>query len=222
MERLPRYLSKVPVGREQLPQETLAYFQRDRIVRPATGVFAKRGYQATTVDHLVEASRASVGGFYQHFDGKEDCFLAVFDRIVEDGRRRLIENLAGLDEWSMRAYVGLRDLLDIYVSDPLAARIVLAEANTAGEVAAARYNALIDALAGWLGRGRDEFPAAMELPATFEQAAVSGTAYFLYHRLLTSRGQPAQGLLEEVTPLVLEPMIGLDQIRRLSAEVAAA
>jgi AcrR family transcriptional regulator len=217
MAHLPQHLAKVPVGRERLPRETQAFFQRERILEAATGVFAKRGYQATTTDNIVAAAKASVGNFYQHFDGKEDCFLGVFDRVVGRCRARLGEVTAPLPSWSQRAYAGLRELLDIYASEPLAARIVLVEAQTAGERATVRYNALTDATAAWLRRGRREYPEAASLPETFEQAAVTGTAYFLHQRLLSGGEHPAAGLLAETAPLILEPFLGAAQLRKLAA-----
>jgi AcrR family transcriptional regulator len=215
MARLPEHLSQGPVGREPLSRETLSSFQRDRILAAATGVFAKRGYQATTVDNIVSAAKASVGNFYQHFQNREDCFLGVFDRAVAAGEERLGAALAAQDSWSERAYAGLRELLEIYVSEPLSARIVLVEAQTAGEAATARYNALTDAAAAWLRQGRREHPPAGELPETFEQAAVSGTAYFLHQRFLVSGERSPSELFEEIAPLVLEPMVGAPELRKL-------
>jgi AcrR family transcriptional regulator len=221
MARLPQHLARIPVGRERLSREALASFQRDRIIDAATGVFAKRGYQATTVDNIVAVAKASVGNFYQHFDGKEDCFLGVFDRIVAAGRERVADALSDQESWAERAYAGLRELLEIYVSDSLSARIVLVEARTAGEAATLRYNALTDAAAAWLRQGRRDYPAARDLPETFEQAAVTGTAYFLHQRLLGSQEQSAWGLLEETAPLVLEPFVGPSELRKLGTEPAA-
>jgi AcrR family transcriptional regulator len=216
MRSLPQHLSKVPVGREAISRETLASFHRERIVTAATGVFAKRGYQATTVEHIVAAAKTSVGNFYQQFENKEDCFLGVLDSVIAVAHGRLLEALAGKEDWSLRAYVGLATLLEIYAEDPFAARIVLIEAQTAGEVATARYNALGDAAASWLRQGRRDYPAAARLPETFEQAAVSGTAYFLHQRLLDAEDRSAAALLGETASLVLEPIVGPDQLRKLA------
>lgn len=217
MPRLPQHLSRAPVGKEQLPREALAGFQRDRILRAATGVFAKRGYQQTTVDNIVAAAKTSVGAFYQQFEGKEDCFLAVFERIIAGEGERIEAALGSEASWPDRAYSALRELLEAFVDDPLAARIVLIEAQTAGGAATARYNELIDAAVAWLRRGRRLHPAAAQLPESFEQAAVSGTAYFLQQRLLASSRSSVETLLAETSPLVLEPIVGAGEIRRLQA-----
>ena len=79
----------VPVGRERLSRAVVEEHQRDRVLAAAVGVFAGRGYQATTVDNLVEAAQIGVGSFYSLFDGKEDCFLRLYDRIVAEARERI-------------------------------------------------------------------------------------------------------------------------------------
>jgi AcrR family transcriptional regulator len=219
--RLPEHLSKVPVGREQLSREALSEHQRERVLIAATGVFAKRGYQATTIDNIVAAAKASVGSFYQLFDGKEDCFLGVYERILVAARERIAAAVSPADDWAGGALAGLGAVLEIFVAKPLEARIVLIEVQTAGPAATAHYNQLIDAATGWLRGGREHHPAAADLPATFEQAAVAGLAFYLQQRLLASEPQSVRSLLEDTAPMILEPIIGEAEFRRRRGELAA-
>jgi TetR/AcrR family transcriptional regulator len=220
--RLPEHLSKAPVGRERLSREALASHQRERILSAATGVFAKRGYQETTIDNIVAAAKASVGSFYQLFDGKEDCFLGVNDRIVSAARTRITGAVSVREGWAAQAFAGMREVLEIYAAEPLAARIVLIELQTAGPAATERYNALIDATTGWLRGGRERYPAADELPPTFEHAAVAGLAFFLQQRLLSSEPQSPQALVADSAQLILEPIIGKAEFAALRGELAGA
>lgn len=220
MAQLPDHFAKVPVGRQRLSREALTQHQRERILGPATGVFAKRGYQETTIDNIVAAAKASVGSFYQLFDGKEDCFLAVFDGIVLRAHERIAATVATQEGWAEKAYVGLRELLEIFVADPLAARVVLVEAQTAGPVATARYNELMDATIAWLRGGRERYPAAADLPPTFEQATVAGFAFFLQQRLLASEPQSVEALLADTAQMVLEPIVGPAEFSRRSRQLA--
>lgn len=221
MARLPEHLARVPVGRERISREELASHQRERILVAASGVFAKRGYQATTIDNIVAAAKASVGSFYSLFDGKEDCFLATFDGILARSRARIAAALAAADTWAEEAFLGLRELLELLVEDPLSARIVLIEAPTAGATATARYNALLDDTAEWLRRGRGEGSQAADLPPSFEQASIAGLAFFLQQRLLATTPLSVPELLAETAPLILEPVLGGEELRRLQGELAA-
>jgi len=53
-----------------------------RILDAATGVFATRGFTAATMADVVAASGASVGSIYHHFGGKNELFLAIFERMA--------------------------------------------------------------------------------------------------------------------------------------------
>jgi AcrR family transcriptional regulator len=127
----------VPVGRDRPPREVLTEHQRERVLTAAVEVFAKRGYQGTTVDHIVSAAKIGVGSFYSLFSGKEDCFLAAYDRIVAAGRDRIAAALPRDGSWAIRLATGLRALLETIEERPFAARIALVEVQTAGAAAIA-------------------------------------------------------------------------------------
>lgn len=222
MAQLPDHLGPAPVGRQRLSREALSAHQRERILGPATAVFAKRGYQETTIDNIVAAAKASVGSFYQLFEGKEDCFLAVYERIVASAGERIATAVTGEDGWAAQAAVGLRELLALFVSEPLSARIVLIELQTAGPAASARYNRLIDAATAWLRGGRRHYPGAADLPPSFEQAAVAGLAFFLQQRLLASEPQSVEALFDDSAQMILEPIIGAAEFARLRREIVTA
>ncbi|HVS99288.1 MAG TPA: helix-turn-helix domain-containing protein [Solirubrobacterales bacterium] len=222
MVRLPRHLSRGPVGREQLSREALVTYQRERILSAAIGVFAKRGYQQTTVENIVAGWDGSIGTFYQHFEGKEECFLGAFDRVTTATRGQLSTTTAAEESWAGQAYAGLAALLEAIVARPSEARLVLIEAQTAGPAANDRYLAVLGEIAAWLRRGRLHHSEAASLPESFEQAAVSGTAYFLRRRLLAPEPDSATKLLTETSRIVLEPMVGAAEVRRLDSVVALA
>jgi len=50
---------------------------KDRIVKAAYEVFAKRGYHDTTMDDIAERLNVSKGALYQYFNSKEELFRAI-------------------------------------------------------------------------------------------------------------------------------------------------
>lgn len=52
---------------------------RERLLRAAAEVFARRGFQAASVDQVAEAAGFTKGAVYAHFESKEDLFLALLD-----------------------------------------------------------------------------------------------------------------------------------------------
>lgn len=206
---LPAYLSKLPVGVESLPSEVIAEHRRRLVLSAAIEVFAKRGYQGTTIDHLAAAAaRIGVGSFYALFDGKEDCFLQAYDRILAEVCEQ-IEAAGDPDSsWPDQARAALQASLGWIATEPLAARIVLVETQTAGPAALARYEATLERLLSLLHKGRSCSPAAGELPASFEYATVTGVAWLLYERSVTESTDGIEALLPDLLEIVVEPYLG--------------
>lgn len=53
-----------------------------QIVYHATAVFAKKGYNATTIDDIAERAGIGKGTIYEYFRSKQDLFFAVFDAYM--------------------------------------------------------------------------------------------------------------------------------------------
>lgn len=218
MATLPEHLMPTPVGRDPLPREVLAEHQRERVLTASVEIFAKRGYQGTTVDHIVSAARIGVGSFYSLFDGKEDCFLAVYDRIVAQGRERLTAAIPAGRPWSEQLTACLRALLEAIEAEPFAARIALVEVQTAGSTALAHHEANLDEVAALLRSGREHSPVPDELPATLEFATIGGLVWFLQQRIAMGEAGEAERLLPEVLEIVAGPYLG----EAATAELIAA
>ena len=218
--QLPEQLARVSVGRERISDDELAAHQRRRIVRAAVGVFAKRGYQQTTIDNIVAAAKASVGGFYTHFDSKEDCFLQSYEMVVSEATSEIEAGQQATGSWPERASALLGALLARVEAEPLAARLVLVEAQTAGPRALSRYEATLDLLADGLRHGRSLLRGAPEPPVRLEEAAVAGAAWLLHERLALGEAKGCTELLPELATLLLGPYVGDQAARRLADATA--
>src|SRR5690348_973912 len=56
--------------------------QRERLFAALVGTVASQGFEATSVADILELSGVARSSFYEHFKGKEDCFLAALDGLV--------------------------------------------------------------------------------------------------------------------------------------------
>jgi AcrR family transcriptional regulator len=207
-----------PVGRERLPREVMEEHQRSRVLDAATEVFAKRGYQGTTVDHIVSAASIGVGSFYSLFEGKQDCFLAAYDRIVAEGRDEIEKVVDAETPWPQRVLECLRTLLALIEERPLAARIALVEVQTAGHEALAHHQRTSDEAAEALREGRRCSKVASELPGTLEYATIGGLTWFLQQRIAAGEIGDTAALLPEVLEIVVEPYLG----EKATAQLATA
>lgn len=210
MVSLPEQLSSAPVGRDRLSRQVLEAHQRDRVLDAAIGVFAKRGYQATTIDHIVAAAKIGVGSFYSLFEGKQDCFLQAYERIVAAAWERIGEALPAERPWPEQAAAVLRGLLESIAADPLAARLALVEVQTAGPAALTRYDETLARAEALLRRGRQSSPLAAELPATLEDSTVAGVTWLLHQRIVSGEIEGIEALLPELLEIVVEPYLGDD------------
>ena len=208
MTSLPTHLRGVPVGREPLPREVMIEHQRDRVLGAAVGVFAKRGYQNTTVDHIVAAAHIGVGTFYSLFDGKEGCYLRAYEQILSTTREEVLARLPKDADWPSQARSVLATLLELIEAEPMAARLVLIEAQTAGPAALQRYEQTMDELIPLLARARALSPYAAELPARLEEAVLGGLAWFLQQRVAQGQFQGANAHLPDALEIVVEPYLG--------------
>jgi AcrR family transcriptional regulator len=208
MAALPEHLQPVAVGRRPLEPEVYRDHQRDHVLAVATEVFAKRGYRATTVDHIVAAAKIGVGTFYGLFGGKEECFLAVYERVLAEFREGVCDRLPTDGPFSERAAGALRALLAQIAEQPLSARIALVEVQTAGPLALARYQQTVDAWIPQLAQARKESPFASELPSRLEEAVIGGLLWYLQQRLQQSELKDPDAHFADVLEIVLEPYLG--------------
>ena len=57
--------------------------RRQEVADIAARVFAERGYDATSIDDLVEATGLQRGGLYHYMEGKKDLLIRIHGRFIE-------------------------------------------------------------------------------------------------------------------------------------------
>ncbi len=83
--------------------------RRAEVIEAAARVFAARGYHATSIDDLLEATGLTRGGLYHYMDGKQDLLIAVLDDLMAPllERARAIVTAPGTPEEHLRAITRL-------------------------------------------------------------------------------------------------------------------
>jgi AcrR family transcriptional regulator len=183
-------VESIGTGHERRPQGPVAATQRDRILAATERLIAEKGCVGTTIEGIVKEAGVSSVTFYEHFGDKEECFVAAFDRAVEELRAAIPAELSGPEQ----APQALAALLAAIDADPPRARLCFVEAQQGGPRLRARYEAALDAVAG-------------ELSDSLGQAIAGGLAWLLRERLELGGGEGAQDLLPRMTEIVLEPYL---------------
>src|SRR3990172_7590615 len=57
--------------------------RRTQLVEIARGVFAQRGYEATSVEEIAARAKVSKPIVYEHFGGKEGLYAVLVDREMD-------------------------------------------------------------------------------------------------------------------------------------------
>jgi AcrR family transcriptional regulator len=106
--RAPRRLT-----REESRAET-----RERLLRAARDVFARRGFHGATVEEIASEAGFSTGALYSNFDGKEDLFLVLMEREIDEHAREIAEAVATRPSLAERAAGGARQWMAMIEREP--------------------------------------------------------------------------------------------------------
>src|SRR4051794_41614955 len=126
----------VPRGRHAPPLEVRQDRQRRRLNEAAAKVFARVGYADATAEAIAREAGMSKATFYEHFDNKEDCILALFDSATQT----LLGAIAGVDaaegaakkDPHARYREGIVAFLEVLAANPDYAQTLLTEIIGAG------------------------------------------------------------------------------------------
>jgi AcrR family transcriptional regulator len=75
------------VPRTEAQNEAIRAESRAKILAAALELFAREGYEATSVREVAQAAGVAQGLLYSYFAGKEGLLHAIFERCMDDVRR---------------------------------------------------------------------------------------------------------------------------------------
>ncbi len=125
--------ARLPRGPHPLGAPGVARNQRIRIHGGMIEAVAVRGYPQTSVKLVIGLAGVSRRSFYEQFSGKEECFMATFDLIVNRTIKRLTDTYRtteGNERQRLRAT--LQALGAELEQNPKAMRLAIAESQGAG------------------------------------------------------------------------------------------
>lgn len=92
------------------PKTAKARRTRERLLGEAAQLFSMKGYFHTTVDDVMARAGLTKGGFYAHFDSKEDLARAVIDHATAMWMEKVAHPVASFGDPREQ----LRELLEAY------------------------------------------------------------------------------------------------------------
>jgi AcrR family transcriptional regulator len=212
----PASSPRLPAGRHGLPREFIAQNQRERIITALVDTVAERGYNATTVAHITKAASVSRRTFYEHFAGKEPCFLAAYEMVTDHIRESMHVAAEAFEEWPQKVRAALATMLRFLAGEPELARVCMIEPIAAGGEIATRHRASMQGFVEILRAGRPEHRGERPLPEATEATLVGGIVSLIVREINADRTEQLEQLLPDLVELTLAPYLGGEGAARLA------
>lgn len=104
---------------------------RQRLITVATELFADRGYEATSMEAILERAGASRGALYHHFAGKDRLFEAVVEAVHGQVGQATLAAATASGETEAHGLLKAAELAWIRLAgEPVVRRILLIDAPT--------------------------------------------------------------------------------------------
>ncbi len=171
-------------------------------------------YQELTAPQIAEEARVPIEDFFALFPGRDECYLAAFDRLSDELLLLVADPALVSSDWPAAVRRTIGRLLRHLAEHPLYAHTIAAEAFAAGPATVDRNLELAHSIATLLTEGAPD--------QTQSELAVEAAAGAIWHtvRCQVTSGQihllPA--LSDYLSYVVLAPLIGADAAAELVTE----
>ncbi|MDX6639157.1 MAG: hypothetical protein QOF12_168 [Solirubrobacteraceae bacterium] len=177
----------LPRGPHRLSRAEVAASQRARLMAATAAVVAEVGFTKATITQITKVAGVSPRTFYEHFTGKEECYLAAYDTFAATLLGRVSADLPPEADWHAFLAGALTAYLRSLEDDPVTARAFLIEIESAGPRARRRRHEAYAAFAALL-RARHEAirerdPSLGRLPERVYLAITHGVRAIVCHEL---------------------------------------
>lgn len=207
MRDAPRAVAEAPYGKlapgpGRAASEVTAH-QCVRIHSAMIKIVAERGYGSVKVRDLVEMAGVSTRAFYEHFEGKEDCFLRTYETVTRPASQRIIASQAEERDWRERPRLVFSEFVRGLERHPEAARFALVEAYRAGPAAFEQARRTESTFEAMLAESFARAPGGVAVPPLVVEGMVSGIGHVTRGRLLAGREAELPGLQNGLIEWVL-------------------
>jgi AcrR family transcriptional regulator len=174
----------------------------------AAQVVAEYGYGGMSVARVTRRAGVSRRTFYDLFEDREDCFIAVFDEAVKRASKLAVEAASAEGSWREQVRAGLATLLVFAGDDPVAGSLLIVDALGAGPRTLARRANVLETLHAFVDRGRSQTKAGNEPPPLTAEGTVGAVLSVIHARLLAQDHGSLIELLNQLTGMIVLPYLG--------------
>jgi AcrR family transcriptional regulator len=194
--------------RDGVPHGHVSEIQRARILSAAIDAIKHKGYAHLTVAQVISRAKVSRKTFYDLFEDREDCFLAVFEVALGQIGTRVIDAYQRERSWREGVRAGLAALLRFIDEDRELARLCIVDALGGGARVLAERARTIAALREVIDLGRKAPGARPEPPGVTAEGVIGAVLAVLHTRLLERSPKPYIDLHDSLMSMIVLPYLG--------------
>jgi AcrR family transcriptional regulator len=156
-----------PIGQAQAAH-------RQRLIEAMATSIEDKGYRDTTVADVVRIARTSRRTFYEHFEDRDACFLALFDSVNDETMQQIAASVRPERPMDEQVDSALAAYIEAITTHPKLYRSFVRELPGLGQAGADRQLAVIERFAqlliGLVESGRRAQPDLMARPLSMDAA----------------------------------------------------
>ena len=214
----PRWAPRgLPRGEHSLPRGWVAHNQRERIFDAVANLTATKGYAGLSLEEIVAEAAISLQTFYEHFENKEEAFLATFEMGHAKATAAINRSLDMKLSWAKNVRRGLTALLEFLASEPSIARLACVDILIAYPHVSGRVNEANFSYIELLDIGPEDSYPNMP-PPVMREASVGGIFELLHDYILHGRTQRVTELIDYVMYIAITPFAGAEIAGQAVAE----
>jgi AcrR family transcriptional regulator len=185
----------------------VAEFQRSRLLKAAVQVASERGYDGMSVTAVVAGARVSSKTFYEFFDGREDCCLAVCEECLTEIACVVGAAYDAQGAWRERLRAALTAALEFLEAEREMGTLALAYLLGAGPKSQGPRARALEMVHTVLEDGRSEAAHALAVSPLAGEILVGGMVTVIHARLSGREGSLV-GLVNPLMSMMVLPYLG--------------
>jgi AcrR family transcriptional regulator len=206
--------SPLPPGRPGLSKEQVAANHRQRILYAAAQLAEKKSYNATTIADITSLAGVDGRAFYAAFADKQDAFMAVHERGVQEVMSAAARAFFTGASWPERFWEGARAFTAILQANPTMAHVGFVEAYAVGAGAVQRVEDSHITFTIFLQEGYQQKPRRTP-PSRLGLEAIITSMFEIVYREVRGRKDPqVTGMIGHIAFLALAPFLGAAEANR--------
>lgn len=185
-----------------------------RILAAMVEVVCDVGFQAASVARVTGRAGVSRRTFYDLYEDRGECFLAVFDEIVAQAGTRVTAAYEGEHKWVDGVRAGLLALLAFLDEEPELARVCVVQAPAVSPALLARRTEILHTLIAVIEGGRGLGRGGLEPSPLTGEGIIGAVLSVIHARLLEPSSAPLRELLGSLMSMIVLPYLGAGAAQR--------